>query len=332
MATDRGVKTAATAQSASMNRPVIIDCDPGVDDGVALLLAFAAGDALELRGITTVAGNVGAALTARNACLIREIAAREDVPVFAGCTRPLVREPVEAGHFHGESGLGALPITTPRVGIESEHAVDFLLRTLRAAPPASISLVITGPMTNVAEAITRDPAVLRGVREFAIMGGARSEGGNVTASAEYNIHADPQAAQIVFNAGPPVFAFGLDATHQVRATPQRSAAIASIDSAAARAAANLIEFSNSLPANGPRETGSPLHDPCPIAWLLEPRLFEFNTCHVDVETQSRLTLGHTAVEYRPAAGRSQNVHWAVRADGAGVFDLLQRVLGQSGKA
>lgn len=315
-----------------MKRRVIIDCDPGVDDGVALLLAFAAGDRLDLTGITTVAGNVGAELTARNACLIREIAAREDVAVFAGCTRPLVREPVEAGHFHGDSGLGDLPIRAPRIGVDPLHAVDFLVRELQAAPAASISLVITGPMTNVASAIRRDPTVVRSIREFAIMGGARSEGGNITASAEYNIHADPHAAQAVFNAGPPVFAFGLDATHQVRATPARTSVIAALDAAAARTAAALLEFSNSLPANGPREQGSPLHDPCPIAWLIEPSLFEFRRCHVDVETDSALTLGHTAVEFRAAGDRPQNVQWAVRADAEGIFELLTRRLGQSGKA
>lgn len=315
-----------------MKRKVIIDCDPGVDDGVALLLAYAAHDALEIVGVTTVAGNVSAALTARNACLIRETARREDVPVFAGCSRPLQREPVEAGHFHGESGLGDLPISSPVTGVAAEHAVDFLARELKSAAPQSISLVITGPMTNVATAIQRDPEVIRGVREFAIMGGARSEGGNITASAEYNIYADPHAAQLVFNCGVPVYAFGLDATHQVRATPARTAAVAALGSAVARAAASLLEFSNALPANGPRETGAPLHDPCPVAWLMAPELFEFRDCHIDVETESKLTLGHTAVEFRAVANRAQNVRWAIRANADGVFELLTRTLRQSGSA
>ena len=308
-----------------MSRRVIIDCDPGVDDGVALLLAFAARE-LELLGITTVAGNVGAELTARNACLIRDVAQRHDVPVFAGCTRPLIREPIEAGHFHGASGLGDLPIGTPQRGPETAHAVDFLLDTLGKAQDQSISLVITGPMTNVATALIREPTTRRAIREFVIMGGARSEGGNITASAEYNIHADPHAAQTVFNAGPPVYAFGLDATHQVRATPMRTAALAAAGTPAATTAARLIEFANALPANGPREIGSPLHDPCPVAWLLAPQAFEFRACHVDVELESRLTLGHTAVEFRALAGRAQNVHWAVRADADRLFELLRSVL------
>jgi purine nucleosidase len=309
-----------------MKRKVIFDCDPGVDDGVALLLAFSAKSEIDLLGITTVAGNVSAELTARNACLIRDIAGRSDVPVFAGCTKPLVREPIEAGHFHGESGLGNLSIGTPTQGASHEQAVDFLVRVLREAAPESISLVITGPMTNVATALQREPRCLRGIKEFVIMGGARSEGGNITASAEYNIYADPHAAQAVFNSGPRVWAFGLDATHQVRATPSRTAAISAIGSPVARTAAQLIEFSNALPANGPRALGSPLHDPCPIVWLIEPGLFEFVPCHVDVETGSRLTLGHTAVEFRATEHRSQNVQWAVRADADGVFSLINRLL------
>ena len=309
-----------------MTRQVIFDCDPGVDDGVALLLALSAKTEIELLGITTVAGNVSAELTARNACVIRDIARRPEVPVFAGCTRPLVRDPVEAGHFHGESGLGDLPIREPTRGADREHAVDFLVRTLSNASPESVSLVITGPMTNVATALRRHPRCLQGVKDFVIMGGARSEGGNITASAEYNIYADPHAAQAVFNAGRPVWAFGLDATHQVRATPSRTAAIKALGSDTARAAARLIEYSNALPANGPRAQGSPLHDPCPIVWLIEPRLFEFVPCYVDVETESALTLGHTAVEFRARADRAQNVRWAVRADADGVFSLINRFL------
>lgn len=307
-------------------RRIIIDCDPGVDDAVMLLLAGAARDALDIAGITTVAGNVGALLTARNACIVRGIAAREDIPVFAGCTRPLRREPVEAGHFHGESGLGDLPISVPRHGPAPRHAVDLIVETLLAAAPGSVTLVATGPLTNIATALAREPTIRRGLREIALMGGARSEGGNITASAEYNIYADPDAAAAVFGSGCTVVAFGLDATHQVRATPDRVAAIRAIGSPAARAAADLLEFSNALPANGPREQGAPLHDPCPVAWLLRPEAFRFRPCHVDVETSSPLTLGHTAVEFRAAPRRPQNVLWAVSADGDAVFEVLTATL------
>ena len=176
---------------------VIIDCDPGVDDAVMLSFAFAARNALDIAGITTVAGNVSAALTLRNACLIRDIAARPEIPVFAGCVRPLRRASVEAGHFHGESGLGSLPIAAPRSAAESSHAVDFIVSTLLDAEPASVTLVATGPLTNLAVALGREPDIRRGLREIALMGGARSAGGNITASAEYNIYADPDAAAAV---------------------------------------------------------------------------------------------------------------------------------------
>ena len=311
---------------------VIFDCDPGVDDGVALLLAFAARDTLDLLGITTVAGNVSAELTARNACILREIASREDVPVYAGCQRPLKRNPIEAGHFHGESGLGELPLFEPRQPAETEHAVDWLIRTLLAAPAQSVSLVVTGPLTNIATALLREPAIVRGIREIAIMGGARSEGGNITASAEYNIYADPHAAQVVFASDVEILAFGLDVTHQVRATPERIDEIARVGNPSAVATAQLLHFATYLPANSPAAQGSPLHDPCPIAWLIEPTLFEFRRCHIEVETESALTAGHTAVEFRADVAPRQNVRWGVRADAAGIFDLLRRKLAQSGRA
>ena len=322
----------AARLSEMTSTAVIFDCDPGVDDGVALLLAFAARAELNLIGITTVAGNVSAKLTARNACILREIAGREDVPVFAGCERPLVRQPIEAGHFHGESGLGDLPLFEPSHAAESEHAVDWLIRTLSSAPARSISLIVTGPLTNIATALHRDPTIVRALREIAIMGGARSEGGNITASAEYNIYADPHAAQIVFSADVEIVAFGLDVTHQVRATPERIDTIERIGTRSANATAALLKFATYLPANSPAALGSPLHDPCPVAWLIEPALFDFRRCHIEVETESRLTAGHTAVEFRADVAPRQNVKWGVRANADGVFELLRRALGQSGRA
>lgn len=305
---------------------VIIDCDPGVDDGVALLLAFSARSSLNLLGITTVAGNVAAQLTARNACILREIADREEVPVYAGCERPLKRQPVEAGHFHGDSGLGDLPLFEPRRGAETEHAVDWLIRTLRSAPARSVSLVVTGPLTNIATAILREPSITQALREVTMMGGARSEGGNITASAEYNIYADPHAAQVVFASDINIVAFGLDVTHQVRATPERIDTITNIGNRSALACAALLKFATYLPANAPASQGSPLHDPCPIAWLIDPALFELRRCHIEVETESALTAGHTAVEFRVDVAPRQNVRWGIKADAPGVFELLRREL------
>lgn len=302
-------------------RPLIIDCDPGVDDAIALFLAFASPDALDVRAITTVAGNVGPALTARNARLIREMAGYEaKTPVYAGATRPMVRAPVEAGQFHGESGLGAMTVHEPRTPLAQGHAVQHIIDAVLAAPEGALTIAVIGPMTNLALAMVLEPAVAPRLREIVVMGGARAEGGNITASAEYNIYADPHAAQVVFTSGAPVTVFGLDATHQVRSTPARIAAIRAIGTPQAKASADLLEFSAGVERNIPGVDGAPLHDPCTIAYLLAPELFSFLPCTVRVETNEGVALGHTSVEFRDAA--ASTTKWATLADGAGVFSLL----------
>lgn len=298
--------------------PIIIDCDPGVDDAVALLLAFASPE-LEILGVTTVAGNVVADATARNAAMVRAVAEREEVPVFAGAARPLVRVPVEAGHFHGEDGCGSLTPFTPEAPIESMPAASAIVDLVMRRPAGGVTLVVTGPMTNVALAMTLEPALAGHLRQIVAMGGARSEGGNITASAEYNFFADPHAAHVVFGAGCPIICFGLDATHQVRATEPRIAAIESLGTPPAGMAAELLRFSRKVEQGVVGGIDAPLHDPCPIAWLLRPELFELRSARIEIETASPLTLGHSAVEFR---SDRPNARWAVRADGRGVFDLL----------
>ncbi|MFC3711607.1 nucleoside hydrolase [Sphingoaurantiacus capsulatus] len=298
--------------------PIIFDCDPGVDDAVALLLAFASPE-LELLAITTTAGNVSGTLTARNARLIRQLAGREDVPVHIGAERPLVREPVEAGAFHGESGLGALPIAEPALPVTSGDAVQAIIDIVRARPEGSVTLVVTGPMTNAALALQRAPDLAARLKAIVAMGGARSEGGNITASAEFNIFADPHAADVVCRSGVTIVAFGLDATHQVRATEARIAAIEALGNPLADAAASLLRFSREVERQVVHGLDAPLHDPCPIAWLIRPSLFELRPCRLDVETGSPLTMGHTAVEFRAP---EPNAQWAVKADADGLFALL----------
>lgn len=301
-------------------RPLIIDCDPGVDDAIALLLAFAASDELDLKGVTTLAGNVNAKLTAHNACIIRSLAEREDVAVFAGADRPLAAEPVEAGHFHGANGLGDLTFDAPHQGPSDIGAVEFLIDTLKRAAPRSVTIATLGPLTNVALALAADPACAGGVREIVIMGGARREGGNITASAEFNIYADPHAAAAVFASGLPIVAIGLDATHQIRTTPERMARLEAIGSARAQATSRLLRFGEHVERTLALEEGAPLHDPAIIAYLLAPNLFSLTPARIAVETNSPLTRGHTAVEFRldaPSATR-----WATGADADGVFDLL----------
>lgn len=313
-----GHRSLAHKPDVSEPLPIIIDCDPGVDDAVALLLAFASAE-LDILAVTTVGGNVSAARTARNACVVREVADREAVPVFAGADRPLRREPVDAGAFHGESGLGALEPAAPRQGPAAGESATAIVDRVMARPAGSVTLVVIGPMTNVAMALDREPALARRLRQVVAMGGARSEGGNITASAEFNFFADPHAADVVFRSGVPVVCFGLDATHQVRATEARIAAIEAIATPAARMAAQMLRFSQRVEREVVGALDAPLHDPCTIAWLLRPDLFELRACRIDIETASPLTLGHSAVEFRSA---KPNARWAVSADGQGVFNLV----------
>ncbi len=300
---------------------LIIDCDPGVDDAVALFLAFAAPE-LELLGITTVAGNVDGALTARNARLIRQIAGREDVPVVAGAERPLVRAPIEADHFHGESGLGDLAIFEPAAPAAAGHAASFIAQTVMAHPPGTVSLAVTGPMTNLALALALEPALVQRLGPVAVMGGARTEGGNITASAEYNIYADPHAAQAVFASGLSIVTLGLDATHQVRATPARVEAIRALGTAPARATAELLDFTNAIERDLVGGRAAPIHDLCTVAWLIAPHMFQSRPCDLQVETGSPLTLGHTAVEFRLKDPAKATVQWVTQADADGIFALI----------
>jgi purine nucleosidase len=304
---------------------VILDCDPGVDDAVALLLAFKRPDALNLVGISCVAGNVGLDKTTRNACLLREVAGREDVPVFGGADRPLVVEPVLADDFHGPEGLGDYPVFAPKKGTESQSAVAFIIETLRTYESGTITLAITGPLTNIAQAFQQAPDIIARVKQIVLMGGARSEGGNITASAEYNIYADPHAAAIVLQAKCPTIVLGLDATHQVRGTPPRIARLTDLGNEVAMLAADTLAFSNTLPGNMEGATGAPLHDPCVIAYLLAPALFTTRPCSIQVETNSTLTRGHTAVEFRPDYwGVVHHAHWVTHIDAEGIFDLLEQ--------
>lgn len=301
---------------------LIFDCDPGVDDAVALFLAFASPEDLDILAVTTVAGNVAADLTARNAALIRQIAGREDVPIHAGASGPLIRAPVEAGHFHGESGLGTLPLAQVAHGAAQGHAVQAIIDLIMAHPPGEVTIAVTGPLTNLALAMRLQPGIVSRIAKVAIMGGARSEGGNITASAEYNIYADPHAADLVFASGVRCHVFGLDVTHQVRSDPARTAAIAAISTPAAQASADLLAFSNAIERDIVGGSGAPIHDPCVIAWLLKPELFTFRPCELRVETSSPLTLGHTAVEFRLADPAAATIHWATQANADGVFALL----------
>jgi purine nucleosidase len=305
---------------------LIIDCDPGVDDAVALMLAFGAGD-LDLLAVTTVGGNVPVEKTARNARMLRQIAGREDVPVFMGAEKPLRRVLGTAAEFHGPEGTGDMAPFEPDVPCADGHAADAIIALVNDRPAKSVALAVLGPLTNLALALRKAPGLADRLGAVAVMGGARSEGGNITASAEFNIWADPDAAAEVLASGCDVVLFGLDATHQARATEARIAAIEALGTPSGDAAAAMMRFSQRIEREIVGWDAPPVHDVCPVAWLLKPALFELKPCRIRVETESEITRGHTAVEFREAvAGEPLRHRWAMSADADGLFALLTETI------
>jgi inosine-uridine nucleoside N-ribohydrolase len=313
-----------------MATSIIIDCDPGQDDAVALFLAFAAPDELELLGITTVCGNVPLELTQRNARMLCDIAGMQRLPVFAGCAEPLARTLETAEKIHGVTGINGLDIFEPQTPLQSEHAVDFIIRTLLAAADASVTLVPTGPLTNIASAISKEPAILPHIERIVLMGGAMREGGNCTPSAGFNIFVDPHAADIVFRCGRPIVALGLDVSHQVLSTRDRVDRIRALANPVATATADMLNFFDRYDTVKYSSSGAPLHDPCTVAWLLWPDLFTGKDCNISVETQSELTMGHTAVDFWHVTDRPVNATWIHAVDAPRFYDLLIERLARFG--
>lgn len=305
-----------------MARKIIIDCDPGQDDAVALFLAFASPDELDILGVTAVGGNVPLALTQRNARQMCDIARQSDVPVYAGCAAPMRRPLQTAEMIHGQTGINGIDVIEPETPLQAEHAVDFMIRTLLDAENHSITLVPTGPLTNIATAIAKEPAILPMIEHIVLMGGAMREGGNRTPSAEFNILVDPDAADIVLRCGRPITQLGLDVTHQVLSTRDRVERIRAVGNPVASATADMLSFFDRYDTKKYTSKGAPLHDPCTIAWLLQPGLFEGKDCNISVETQSELTLGHTAVDFWHVTDRPINAHWVYSVDADGFYDLL----------
>ena len=304
--------------------PIIIDCDPGVDDAVMLMMALAS-PVLDVRAITTVAGNVPLHLTSRNARMMCQIMDRADVPVFAGCPRPVLREPVTAEHFHGDSGIAGLDPFEPDVPLAAGHAVTHLIDTLRSAGPAEYTIVVTGPLTNIAAAIVMAPDISRGIDKLVIMGGADSEGGNITPFAEFNIFADPHAGAVVFDSGIPATILNLDVTHQVRAEPERLAALRALPGPRAAIMVQLLEAANVLEARWKEGRMTPMHDPATIAYLLAPRLFESRKATVSVDTESGTRLGQTRVSALDDGPHT----WVTKSDADGFFALIEDLVGNT---
>lgn len=303
-------------------RKIIIDTDPGQDDAVAILLALASPDEIDLLGLTCVAGNVPLPLTARNARIVCELANRPDVPVFAGCDRPMGRALVTAEHVHGKSGLDGPALPEPTMPLQDAHAVDFLIDTLRREAPGTVTLVPIGPLTNIATAFTRAPDIVGRVHEIVLMGGAYFQVGNITPAAEFNIHVDPQAADIVFRAGAPITVMPLDVTHRALVTRPRNDAFRALGNAVGVAVAEMTDFFERFDREKYGSDGAPLHDPCTIAYLLEPALFTGRHVNVEIETASELTMGMTVADWWRVTGRAPNAMFMGDVNADGFFTLL----------
>ena len=304
-----------------MSRKIIIDTDPGQDDAVAMLLAFGS-EELDVIGVTTVAGNVPLELTSLNARKLCELAGRSDVPVFAGCDRPMARTLVTAEHVHGKTGLDGADLPEPEMPLQDAHAVDWIIETLRAAPAGEITLCPLGPLTNIGTALERAPDIAPKIREIVLMGGGYFEQGNITPSAEFNIYVDPEAAKIVFDAGVPLTVIPLDCTHKALATRPRVEAIRALGTPVGEAVAGLTDFFERFDKEKYGSEGAPLHDPCVIAWLLRPDLFLSRFVNVEIEVESPLTRGATVADWWGVSDRAPNATFVRDVDGEGFFALL----------
>lgn len=302
---------------------VIIDCDPGLDDAVALLAAFGA-RGIEILAITTVAGNVRGHQTAINARTIRETAGYgREIPICVGAPQPLLRDLVTAEDFHGGTGLGDLPFATPDEPLSRAHAVNMIIRTCRRARQAPLTLIVTGPMTNIALALTMSPDISAGIEEIVLMGGADLEGGNITPFAEFNVFADPHAAAIVFNSGISIRCLSLDLTHQVCTSADRLQRVRAVATQQAKVAGDLLEASCKLEfsANGARQ--APLHDPSTIIAVTDPHLFQGRRANVSVVVTQGDQFGRTIPDFQTDG----NVLWYETVDAEAVFESLCSHLG-----
>ena len=305
-----------------MARQIIIDTDPGQDDAVAILLALASPEDLTVLGLTAVAGNVPLPLTQKNTRIICELAGKPETRVFAGCDAPLHRKLVTAEHVHGKTGLDGPQMDDPVMALQPQHAVDFIIDTLRSAPPGTVTLCPLGPLTNIATAFLKAPDIIGRIQEIVLMGGAYFEVGNITPAAEFNIYVDPEAAAIVFKSGVPLVVLPLDVTHKALTTAARIAAFRAMGTRVGTMVAEWTDFFERFDVQKYGSQGAPLHDPCVIAYLLRPELFSGRFINVEIETKGEFTLGMTVADWWGVSGRTPNALFIGHVDEVGFFDLL----------
>jgi purine nucleosidase len=301
---------------------IIIDTDPGQDDAVAILLALASPDELDLLGIVAVAGNVPLSFTASNARKVLELGGRPDIPVHAGCRRPMLRVPRTAEYVHGPTGLNGPDLPEPKMPLGAQHGVDWLIDTVMAHEPGSITLCTLGPLTNIGMAFVKAPEIAPRLKRIVMMAGAYFEVGNVTPTAEFNVYVDPEAADVVMRSGVPIVMLPLDVTHQVLSTRERITAFRALNNRTGKAVAEMLTFSQAFDVKKYGWAGGPLHDPNVIAWLLAPDLYQGRDINVSIETDSALTLGMTVADWWGVTDRPRNATYLRNVDANGFYRLL----------
>ncbi|MDF5703500.1 pyrimidine-specific ribonucleoside hydrolase RihA [Aeromonas hydrophila subsp. hydrophila] len=300
--------------------PVILDCDPGHDDAIALILALASPE-LKVLAVTTSAGNQTPDKTLNNALRILTLLGRDDIPVAAGAPKPLARELIIADNVHGESGLDGPKLPDPGFAPVAMTALELMAKCLRESPEP-VTLVPTGPLTNIALLLAAHPELKSKIARIVLMGGAAGAG-NWTPAAEFNIYVDPEAADMVFKSGIPITMCGLDVTHEAQVMDEDIERVRAITNPVAQCVAGLLDFFM-IYHRDPKWgfAGAPLHDPCTIAWLLAPALFHGVECRVDIETGGTHTSGMTVVDRYGLTGKAANALVLLGLDRAGFIDLL----------
>ncbi|MBL0480133.1 pyrimidine-specific ribonucleoside hydrolase RihA [Aeromonas veronii] len=303
-----------------MALPVILDCDPGHDDAIALILALASPE-LKVLAVTTSAGNQTPDKTLNNALRILTLLGRDDIPVAAGAPKPLARELIIADNVHGESGLDGPKLPDPAFAPQAMTGIELMARCLRESPE-SVTLVPTGPLTNIALLLAAHPELKPKIARIVLMGGAAGAG-NWTPAAEFNIYVDPEAADMVFKSGIPITMCGLDVTHEAQVMDEDIERVRAITNPVAQCVAGLLDFFM-IYHRDPKWgfAGAPLHDPCTIAWLLAPELFHGVECRVDIETSGEHTVGMTVVDRYGLTGKPANALVLLGLDRPGFIDLL----------
>jgi purine nucleosidase len=309
-----------------MPRKVIIITDPGQDQAVAILMALAEREAFDVLGIVCSAGNIDLANTTRNARALVELASRTDVPVFAGCQRPISGKLVTAEHVHGPTGLDGADLPEPCVALGAGHGVDFIIDALRREPAGSVSIFSESPLTNLAMAMVKAPDVVERIAEIVMMAGAYFEVGNITPTAEFNIYVDPQAADIVMESGVPIVMLPLDITHKLLTTPQRLAVFAGIGNRSSRVVAGMLGFSESFDLAKYGWDGAPLHGPTVPAYFLAPQIFTGKHVNVTIDTRPGITFGMTVVDFWGITDRPKNAFYVHSADDEAYYELIRVAL------